>query len=119
MNHNKELRKKGLKVKRWWFLLKAKSILKELDPEATFKFSDDWFTRFKQRHRISLRRTTNTAQKEPEDKRSKVQQFHRSIRERAKKGDSAGPLGKWTPGQVANVDQTPLPFIFTEGSTIR
>ena len=28
-----------------------------------------------------------------------------------------GPLGKWNKSQVANVDQTPLPFTFTEGST--
>ena len=113
----KELRKKGLKVKRWWFRLKAKAILKELEPEATFKFSDDWFTRFKRRHKISLRRATNTCQKEPDDKRSTIQHFHRSIREKAKAGSSVGSLGKWTHRQVANVDQTPLPFTFSQGST--
>ena len=59
----KELRRKGLKVKRWWFLLKAKSILKEIDSESTFRFSDDWFTGFKRCHKISLRRATNTSQK--------------------------------------------------------
>lgn len=32
-------------------------------------------------------------------------------------GDQVGPLGKWTLKQVANVDQTPLPFTFTAGST--
>lgn len=116
-DHYKELRKKGLKVKRWWFILKAKEILKELEPEATFQFSDDWFTGFKRRHRISFRRSTNTSQKPPEDKRSAIQHFHRSIREKAKKGRRVGPLGKWTHKQVANVDQTPLPFTFTEGST--
>ena len=115
----KELRKKGLKMKKWWFILKAKEILKELEPgsEETFRFSDDWFSGFKKRHKISFRRPTNTCQKEPEDKRSIIQQFHRSIREKAKKGKSVGPQGKWTLRQVANVDQTPLPFTFTEGST--
>lgn len=113
----KELRKKGLKLKKWWFMHKAKTILKEIDPEANFQFSDDWFTGFKKRHGISLRRATNTSQKEPDNKRSAIQHFHRSIREKAKKGTSVGSLGKWTKRQIANVDQTPLPFTFTEGST--
>lgn len=114
----KDLRKKGLKVKKWWFILKAKEILKETNPDATsFAFSDDWFTSFKKRHKISLRRGTNTCQKVPEHKRLIIQQFHQGIRQKAKIGDQVGSLGKWTLKQVANVDQTPLPFTFTGGST--
>ena len=113
----KELRKQGLKVKKWWFTLRAKAILNKLQPVATFAFSDDWFTSFKKRHRISLRRGTNTSQKEPEDKRTMIQQFHRNIRQKAQSGDQVGPLGKWMLNQVANVDQTPLPFTFTSGNT--
>lgn len=30
---------------------------------------------------------------------------------------SSRPLGKWTLSQIANVDQTPLPFTFTDGAT--
>ena len=43
--------------------------------------------------------------------------FHRNIRRAAREGEQAGPLGRWTPRQVANMDQTPLPFTFGEGST--
>ena len=110
----KELRKKGLKVKRWWFMLRAKAILEDLKADAQFAFSDDWFTKFKKRR---LRRGTNTCQKEPDDKRKMIQQFHRSIRQKAQLGTQVGPLGKWTHSQVANVDQTLLPFTFTDGST--
>lgn len=46
-----------------------------------------------------------------------IQQFHRDIRQKAQSGDQVGPLGKWTLKQVANVDQTPLRFTFTAGST--
>ena len=113
----KELRKKGLKVKGWWFRLRAKQILTELEPSTNFQFSNGWFLGFKKRHRISIRRATNTCQKEPEDKRSAVQYFHRNIRRKAAEGEQIGPLGQWTPRQVANMDQTPLPFSFCDGET--
>ena len=113
----KELRKKGLKVKAWWFKLRARQLLQEEDPNNTFAFSESWFTAFKKRNSISNRRATNTCQREPEDKRSALQRFHREIRRKAKEGDALGPLGKWTLSTVANVDQTPLPFTFTKGST--
>ena len=113
----KQLRRKGLKVKKWWFLLRAKAILKELKPEATFCFSNEWFSAFRRRHRITLRRGTNTCQRQPGDKQFVIQQFHRTIREKALDGDVVGPLGKWNKNQIANVDQTPLPLTFTEGST--
>ena len=72
---------------------------------------------FKKHHRISMRRATNTCQKEPEDKRSAVQRFHRNIRRKASEGEQIGPLDQWTPRQVANMDQTPLPFSFCDGET--
>ena len=113
----KELRKKGLKVKGWWFRLRARQILSELQPEANFCYSDTWFTGFKKRYRLSMRRATNTCQKEPADKCSAIQHFHRSIRRTAKEGDLVGPLGQWTPRTIANMDQTPLPFTFCDGPT--
>ena len=113
----KELRRKGLKVKGWWFRLRAKQILTELEPSTNFQFSNGWFLGFKKRHRISMRRATNTCQKEPEDKHSAVQHFHRNIRRKAAEGEQIGPLGQWTPRQVANMDQTPLPFSFCDGKT--
>ena len=34
-----------------------------------------------------------------------------------KDGEQAGPLGKWNPRTIANMDQPPQPFCFTQGST--
>ena len=116
-----ELRKKGLKVKGFWFKTRARQLLTKLDPEAAAKFqcSDDWFRRFKDRHSISLRRSTNTAQKPASDKREAVQQFHRTIREVSKVvGESdSHDVGRYKLSQVANMDQTPLPFCFSDGGT--
>ena len=60
----KDLRKKGLKVKGWWFRLRARQILGELQPEANFCYSDAWFSGFKKKYRLSMRHATNTCQKE-------------------------------------------------------
>ena len=112
----KELKKKGAKVKGWWFCLRRKQILCELQPEANFGYSDAWFSRFKKCYRLSMRRATNTRQ-EPADKCSAIQQFHHSIQRAAKEGDQVGPLGWWIPNTITNTDQTPLPFTFSDGST--
>ena len=113
----KELRRKGLKVKGWWFRVRGKQILMELHPEALFQFSCSWFDGFKTCHRISLRRATNACQKPPDDKMEAIRRFHQSIRRKARTEESSGPLGRWTQRHIANVDQTPLPFTFTDGAT--
>ena len=110
----KDLRKKGLKVKGWWFHLHARQILGELQPEANFCYSDAWFSGFK-RYCLSVRHATNTCQKEPVDKHSSIQHFHCSIQRTAQEGDQVGPLGQRTQRTIANMDQTPLPFTFSDG----
>ena len=81
----------------------------------SFHFSDGWFDAFKLRHRISLRRSTNVSQKPADDKLGAVQKFHRTIHQVASKGERKGPLGQFELHQVANMDQTPLPFCFPDG----
>ena len=66
-----------MKVKEWWFRSRAKQLMHELYPKAEFTMSNSWFQNFKHRFHISLRRPTNTAQKEPESLRSLAQQFYR------------------------------------------
>ena len=39
-------RSKGLKVKHWWFCTRLTQLMRELYPEADFKFSSGWFNRF-------------------------------------------------------------------------
>lgn len=97
-------KKRAYKVKRWWFICTV----------CFFQWLLDWFTNFKKSHRINLRRGTNTCQKEPEDKRMQIKHFYRSIRCKALSGDQVGTLGKWTLGEITNVDQTLLSFTFEE-----
>ena len=87
----RELRRKGIKVKGWWFKARAKQILDSTNPDHNFKYSLGWFTRFKKRYQISLRRSTNTAQNPPSDKEAAIQEFHRQIREAQLPGEGDGP----------------------------
>ena len=113
----KQLRRQGFKIKGYWFKERAKQLLKEMNPDSSFKFSDSWFDGFKSRHRISLRRATNVCQKPASDKRAAVQQFHQNIRRAAHEERPTRPVGRFALQQIANVDQTPLPFTFASGGT--
>ena len=83
----------------------------------SFQFSDGWFDAFKQRHKISFRRSTNVSQKPHDDKRGALHTFNRHIRQIAGQGEQVGPLRQFQLDQIANVDQTPLPFCFFNGET--
>ena len=107
----RELRRKGLKVKVWWFKARAKAILSTTHPNNTFKYSEGWFTRFKKRYKISLRRSTNKAQKHPETKEDDIRKVQISSEGDGQKEE------KFQLCQIANMDQTPLPFSFTSGPT--
>lgn len=113
----KEIRHKGIKVKGWWFKARARAILKETHPNNQFKFSLGWFTRFKRRYRVSLRRATNTAQSPPDDKEAAFEDFHYQIRQIQLPGNGDGQQERFTLDQIANVDQTPVPFSFCSGPT--
>ena len=114
-----ELRKKGLKVKGYWFRIRARQLLDSMHPEATFYFSNCWFKAFKDRHGISLRRPTNICQRPAEDKMTAVQSFHKDLRQKAavRDGEERRDVGRFSLSQIANMDQTPLPFCFTDGRT--
>ena len=68
-------------MKGYWFKMRGRQLLKEMEPEAVFGFCDGWFDRFKVRHKISFRRATNVTQKPAEDKKQALQTFHRNIRQ--------------------------------------
>jgi hypothetical protein len=44
---------KELKVKQYWFHMRAVQLMSELHPDVDFKFSPGWFDRFKARQKIS------------------------------------------------------------------
>ena len=107
-----EMRTIGKRVKRWWFNSKAKHIMQEIYPDSVdeFKMSNRWFTGFCRRNNISLRRKTHAAQKTPEELRQSIKDFHSSIiRERKR--------GTYKLKDLANMDQTPLPFVLDDNKT--
>ena len=65
---------------------------------------------FCRRNRISLRRKTHKAQKFPATLKDAIQTFHaKLLRERIR--------GTFQLGDIANMDQTPLPFVLGDGRT--
>ena len=107
----KKQRKKGKTVKKWWFLSIARKIMNEEYPKnIVFKYSNRWFNGFCRRNRISLRRKTHTAQKSLATLKDAIQKFHaKLLRERIR--------GTFQLGDIANTDQTPLPFVLDDGRT--
>ena len=116
----------------------ARTIYRQLFPQSCiradsgrwqylgFKFSNRWFTGFLARHRISLRCRTKRAQKSPEELRSTIQSWLQFNRRNTIKlpGSDCGQdipgvktIGRFKLSEIANVDQTPLPFENTEGRT--
>ena len=114
-------REKGLRVKRWWIMTRAKELKKQMCPQSTIHFSRGWFQRFKKRHHLSYRQATSVAQNPPEHKKETIREFHRFIRRNCIRGagkrQRERPLGVWKDNMVANMDQTPMPFVFGGGKT--
>ena len=123
-----------------WFRSTAKSLFKELYPEheKLFAFSNGWFLNFKKRHRVVKRRVTNQAQKTPAEYRRIVNSFIRFILRNSQKKRLPVPvdppkypykLGEKIPDLldspkrrfhnncILNVDETPIPFEYLDGST--
>ena len=86
-------------------------------PRDNLKFSNCWFDGFKRCYKLTLRRPTHKAQVVPSSKAELIRSFHRTIRKEATRGIQLGALGRFKLNTIANVDQTPLPFTFTNGST--
>ena len=100
-----KMRSEGKVLKRWWFSARARQLIAE-----EFKFSDRWFCGFCRRHRISLRRKTHTAQKSSAELKNAIEMFHgKLLREQRR--------GTFSLADIANMDQTPLPFVMDDGKT--
>jgi len=139
---NKEFedaRAKGRKIDDRWLLRHAKKIYQELHPKRVtrlengmykylrFRFSHGWFNGFKQRFNISFRAGTKRAQKAPEELRLTIQawlQFNCRNTVVLENSDCGTPCGKDIPvvgrfklSEIANMDQSPLPFELCKGRT--
>ena len=105
-----KLKKEGRSIKKWWFVTTGREVLKNCHPDAKFVFCDKWFRGFCNRKRISLRRKINASQKTPDQFVNAITKFHQKfLRERIS--------GKFQLKDIANMDQTPLPFILDDNRT--
>ena len=100
----------GKPVKRWWFVKRVKQILDELEPDHNFLFSNHWFERFQNRCNISLRRKKHCSQKPPTALEPAIKKFHSSLLRLRN-------TGNFKASDLANIDQTPLPFVLDDEKT--
>lgn len=120
-------REKGQIVRRSWFRYASKKAFQECYPnsEKIFSFSQGWFVGFLTRYNISIRFTTNRAQKIPQDYLTPIINFFRFVRRNLhpRNGDvdyldDIHQLGRITStSRIANMDQTPAPFEYLSGRT--
>jgi hypothetical protein len=134
-----QVRAQGKKVTAKWLLRHARDIYGKLHPDRVvrpehgrayylgFKFSEGWMNAFKKRYYISFRAGTKQAQKSPEDLLPVIQkwlQFNRRmtiVQPGSNCGISQDPsiptVGRFKLSEIANMDQSPLPFELQKGRT--
>lgn len=125
-------RQEGKLVRSNWFRLASRWLFSQIYPDldkGQFKFSNGWFLRSLSRWGITLRVTTNKAQKVPEDYRDRIVnwlQFNRrnsqprllsKIEPQLTIPDGIHEIGRYFRRNICNMDQTPLPFEYLSGRT--
>ena len=79
---------------------------------ASFRASHRWLQAFTRRHRMSLRRKTNSKHQPVESRISKCQRWHARFRRRLQRGTFEGAhvhekWGRWLPENRISIDQVP------------
>lgn len=119
-------RAEGKIVRRGWFRKHAKKFFRECYPyaqEVVFVFSAGWFNNFLNRHQISIRFTTNKAQKLPHDYHMLLinwLRFNRRVSQPQNFFEKSGlisDIGRYLLSNIANLDETPIPFEYLDGRT--
>ena len=106
----KEARAKGKFFKRWWLNARAKQLLKDHYPGKELKYSDQWLMRFCRRYQVALRRKTHSAQTHPKQLAPAITKFHSKLL-RVRR------CGVYQTKDIANMDQTSLPFVLGDWKT--
>jgi Tc5 transposase-like DNA-binding protein len=134
-----DARVQGRKISLKWILRHARDIYGKIHPERViqhpegkktylgFRFSPGWYRGFRQRYNISLRYGTKRAQKTPNELLPVVQSWLQYncrmtvIMEGSdcgKQRNSSIPVvGRFKLSEIANMDQSPLPFEHQKGRT--
>ena len=106
----KEMRQDGKPVKRLWFVMRANQIFNEQNPDYEFRFSSYWFEQFQNWYNVSLQWKIHCSQKAKSDLEPVAKKFH-SCHSRLRSS------GDYQDGDIANMEQTPLPFVLDDGKT--
>ena len=104
------MRHQGKSVERWWFVKRGKQILDELEIDHNSLFLNHWFERFQNQYNISLRRKTHCSQKPLTGLEPAIKKFYSSLLRLRN-------TGNFNACDLANKDQTLLPFVLDNGKT--
>jgi hypothetical protein len=124
----------GHPVRQGWFREKSYTLFHELYSDANvdepFRFTYGWFRAMLQRYRISLRFSTNTAQKTPEEYEKLIVcwlRFNRRNSQLRPRIDDYlleippnlpyPPVGRFLQSNIFNIDEIPLCFEYLDGRT--
>ncbi|KAI8395679.1 hypothetical protein FOFC_06717 [Fusarium oxysporum] len=125
----KQRRTRKLIASTSWFRRQARAIFRDLYPglpdSERFIFSNGWWRGFLRRHSIVKRKITHCASKLPEAYLEVVNSFVRFVRKisidpyqsRAISMMLNDPKRRFPLHRILNVDETPIPFHYLEGST--
>ena len=121
----KEHRTNGLRVTaRFLRVAMRRSILEHYDEvaAASFRASHRWLQAFARRHRLSLRRKTNSKHVPIEARLAKCKRWHARFRRRLRRASSTtAPLhetwGRWLPQDRISIDQVPCNLREGDGRT--
>ena len=99
-------KKKGKRIKRWWFNTQAKWIMSETYPERdeTFKMSARWFAGFCRRNKYRYKVKPMYHKNLPNNFISQYPNFTQNIERKRRRGT-------YTSRNLDSMDQTPLPFV--------
>ena len=106
-----------------WFRLQFKRLLKRDKPEGwdSFKYSNGWFTNFRNRSpKIVTRRTTNKKHIPVEQRLPQIKKFHKFLHEVRNSTDYVHQdevYGRFRPSNVSHFDEVPMPFVFGADET--
>jgi len=120
-------REEGRMVRRGWFRRTARRLFNEQYPHvlgSLFCFSVGWFTGFLRRFYISLRFTTNKAQKLPQDYVALIQAWLQFNRRHSQPRPYmymetvlTREVGRYMLKNICNLDETPICFEYLTGRT--
>ena len=106
-NQIQQRRCQGTRTTTTWLRAIMLHEVRQVDANSNFKASNKWVWSFLRRHRLCVRRKTNGKNLSIQQRLPLIQQWHRDLRSRLRKGGGDPKWGLYPPEQRWNVDQVP------------